>query len=87
MASTEVIPDSLAIGVLFVCTAFGADSSTSNVTQIASMEPFQLEEWGSFWTVDLQGERLFAAYAEVGHHWESSIDTDRTKSGRIFARS
>jgi len=69
--------------VLFVCTAFGADSSTSNVTQIASMEPFQLEEWGSFWTVDLQGERLFAAYAEVGHLWESSIDTDLTKSGRL----
>ncbi|HPJ29985.1 MAG TPA: S-layer protein domain-containing protein [Methanothrix sp.] len=68
---------------LFAGTAFCAESSTSNVTQIASMEPFQVENWGSFWTVDLQGERFFAAYAEGGHLWESSIDADLTKSGQL----
>jgi len=73
----------LAFVALFAGTAFCAESSTSNVTQIASMEPFQVENWGSFWTVDLQGERFFAAYAEGGHLWESSIDADLTKSGQL----
>ena len=73
----------LALSLLFIGTTCGADASNENVSQIATMETFQMDEWGSFWTVDLQGEKLFASYAEDGFLWESSKETDLTKFGHL----
>jgi len=73
----------LALSVLFTGTTCGADASTENVSQIALMEEFQLEDWGRFWTVDFQGERLFAAYTEDGYLWANSKDFDLTKHNHL----
>jgi hypothetical protein len=64
-------------------TTFGADASTENVSQIVLMEEFEQEEWGSFWTVDFQGERVFAAYAEDGYLGGNSKDFDLTKYNHL----
>jgi len=73
----------LALGVLCIGTTFGADASKGNAPQIATMEAFQLEDWGNFWTVNLLGERLFAAYAEGSHLRDNSRETDLTKFGQL----
>jgi len=83
IATKEVILAVLALGVLFAGTASGAGAMNGNAQKIASMEDFQLLEWGSFWAVDLQGEGFFAAYTEGGHLAESSIETDLTKSSKL----
>ncbi len=83
IATKEVILAVLALGVLFAGTASGAGAMNGNAQKIASMEDFQLLEWGSFWAVDLQGEMFFAAYTEGGHLAESSIETDLTKSSKL----
>jgi len=72
----------LALGVLCI-GAFGADTPRGNAHQIATIEAFQVDEWGSFWTVNLQDEGLFAAYAEGGHLRQNSKETDLTKHGQL----
>jgi S-layer protein (TIGR01567 family) len=83
MATYKVILAFLALGLLCTGTTCGADASTENAPQIATMEEFQREDWGNFWTVDFQGERLFAAYAEGGYLWANSKDFDLTKHDHL----
>ena len=81
IATYKLILAVLALNLLCAGATSVADALVE--TQIATMEAIKLDEWGYFWTVDLQSGRFFAAYPEGGHLWERSIDTDLTKFGQL----
>ena len=73
----------LALCVLSTGTTCGADTSTGNFSQITLMEEFQIEEWGSFWAADFQGDRVFAAYTEDSFFCQESRICDLTKDNHL----